>query len=269
MAIGRFGAANRTYWDGEVDVNVASWDIEGFLGDPARLTREVAADREALGAVQGRSLIHLQCHFGLDTLSWSRLGADAIGVDFSPRAIATAIDLGRRAGVGTRFVEADLYEAPEVVRERFDFVYTSGGVLCWLPDIRGWAAVVGRLLKPGGVFYIREAHPILWSLEDERDDQQLVICLPYFETPEPKRWDAAPVWEQRTVAGPHYVWQHGLGEIVSSLIEAGLTIQFLKEHRTCLWRALPFMVQDQDGWWRLPDRPERLPLMYSIRALKA
>ncbi len=192
MAIGRFGAANRTYWDGEVDLNLASWDIEGFLGDPARLTREVAADREALGAVQGKSLIHLQCHFGLDTLAWSRLGAVATGVDFSPRAIATAIDLAKRAGANTRFVEADLYETPQVIPERFDVVYTSGGALCWLPDIRAWADVVSRLLKPGGVFYIREAHPMLWSLEDERDDQQLVIGRPYFETPEPKRWDAAP-----------------------------------------------------------------------------
>jgi SAM-dependent methyltransferase len=269
MAIDRFKAANRTYWDGEVDFNLVRWDIEGFFADPARLTREVAADREALGVVQGKSLIHLQCHFGLDTLAWSRLGADATGVDFSPRAIAAAIDLAKRDGASTRFVEADLYEIPQVVPERFDFVYTGGGALCWLADIRGWADVVSRLLKPGGVFYIREAHPVLWSLEDERDDQHLVIGLPYFKTPEPKQWDAAPVWEARTVAGPHYVWQHGLGEIVSSLIDAGLVIQFLKEHRTCLWQALPFMVQDQDGWWRLPDRPERLPLMYSIRASKA
>jgi SAM-dependent methyltransferase len=270
MAIGRFGSTNRDYWDGEVGFNLTSWDIEAFFSDPARLTRIVAADREALGDVQGKSLIHLQCHFGLDTLAWSRLGAQVTGVDFSPRAIATAIDLAKRDGARARFVEADLYEAPQVVPEVFDFVYTSGGVLCWLPDISGWADVVSRLLKPGGVFYIREAHPVLWSLEDEREDEQLVIGLPYFEMSEPKRWDAAPAWDKgRTVATPHYVWQHGLGEIVSSLIEAGLTIQFLKEHRTCLWQALHFMVQDEDGWWRLLDRPERLPLMYSIRALKA
>ncbi len=270
MTIGRFGSVNRDYWDGEVDLNLASWDIEAFLGDAARLTRIVAADREALGDVQGKSLIHLQCHFGLDTLAWGRLGAKVTGVDFSPRAIATAIDLARRDGASARFVEADLYETPQAVPERFDVVYTSGGVLCWLADIRGWAEVVSRLLKPGGVFYIREAHPVLWSLEDERADEQLVIGLPYFEMPEPKHWPGAPAWDQeRAAARPHYVWQHGLGEIVSSLIEAGLTVQFVKEHRTCLWRALPFMVQDQDGWWRLPDRPERLPLMYSIRALKA
>jgi len=270
MAIGRFRAANRDYWDGEVDLNLKSWDIDGFLRDPARLTRIVAADREALGDVKGKSLIHLQCHFGLDTLAWSRLGADVTGVDFSARAIATAIDLAKRAGARARFVEADLYEAPQAVHESFDFVYTSGGALCWLPDVKGWADVVSRLLKPGGVFYIREAHPMLWSLEAEREDEQLVVGLPYFETPEPKQWNAAPAWDKEGVAPTtHYVWQHGLGEIVSALIEAGLTIQFLREHRTCLWQALHFMVRDEHGWWRLPDRPERLPLMYSIRALKA
>ena len=270
MDISQFTAANRDYWDGEVGLNLAAWDIEAFFSDPAKLTRMVAADREALGDVQGRSLIHLQCHFGLDTLAWSRLGADVTGVDFSPRAIATAIDLAKRDGARARFIEADLYATPQVVPDVFDVVYTSGGVLCWLPEISTWASVVSRLLKPGGVFYIREAHPVLWSLDDEREDEELFIGLPYFEMSEPKRWEGAPAWDEgRAASRPHYVWQHGLGEIVTSLIEAGLTIQFLREHRTCLWQALHFMVQDEDGWWRLPDRPERLPLMYSIRAVKA
>ncbi len=266
----RFNAANKAFWNERVDTNLRDWDLDSFLGDPARLTDIVAADREAVGEVRGKSLVHLQCHFGLDTLAWSRLGAQTTGVDFSPRAIAVAVDLARRIGASTRFFEADLYETPRVIPEVFDIVYTSGGVLCWLPDLVAWANVISRLLKPGGVFYIREAHPALWSLEDERDDDQLVVGLPYFETTEPWRWDGDPVWEK---AGLHrttqYNWSHGLGEIVNALIGTGLTIEFLKEHKTCLWQALPFMVQDDDGWWRLPDRPERLPLMYSIRALKS
>lgn len=269
MGISRFTAANRDYWDGEVLLNLEAWDIEAFINDPARLTGMVAADREALGDVAGRSLIHLQCHFGLDTLAWFRLGADVTGVDLSPRAIAVARDLAGRTGIRARFIEADVYAIPEVVHEVFDVVYTGGGALCWLPDIRAWASVVSGLLAPGGVFYIHEAHPVLWSLDDEREDEELVLRLPYFETPDPKRWESAPAWDDgHTVAGPYYVWQHGLGEIVTALIEAGLTIQFVREHQTCLWQALHFMVQDEDGWWRLPDRPERLPLMYSIRALK-
>jgi SAM-dependent methyltransferase len=267
---GSFGLANRNYWDDKAGFHASSWDVDAFVADPARLTTIVAADREGLGDVRGRSLLHLQCHFGMDTLAWARLGAKVTGVDFSPRAIAIANELAARAGLAARFLETDLYATPDVLKEAFDIVYTGGGALCWLPDIRAWAQVVGRMLRPGGTFYIREAHPVLWSLEDERDDRQLVIGRPYFEPAQPTRWDAAPIWDKEAPAvTTHYEWNHGLGEIVGALIAAGLAIEALREHRTCLWQALPFMVEDENGWWRLPDRPERLPLMYSIRARKA
>ncbi|MDP6429549.1 MAG: class I SAM-dependent methyltransferase [Rhodospirillales bacterium] len=272
MSLDRYYAANKAYWNERVDVNLRNWEVDGFLADPARLTDVVSADRDAVGEVRGKSLIHLQCHFGLDTLAWSRLGARAIGVDFSPRAIAVAADLATRIDSSARFVEADLYQAPRAVPELFDIVYTSGGVLCWLADIAGWANVIDRLLKPGGVFYIREAHPVLWSLEDERDDDKLVVGLPYFERSEPLRWQGDPVWEEdgryNTSHTVQHCWPHGLGEIVTALIDAGLTIQFLREHKSCLWQALHFMIEGDDGWWRLPDGQERLPLMYSIRAVK-
>jgi SAM-dependent methyltransferase len=269
MTSGSFGSANRDYWDDKTRFNVATWDIDAFVADPARLTTIVAADREALGDVRGRSLVHLQCHFGMDTLAWARLGADVTGVDFSPRAIASAINLAARTGLAARFVEADLYATPAALPETFDIVYTGGGALCWLPDIRAWAQVVGRMLRPGGTFYIREAHPVLWSLEDERDDRQLVISRPYFEVAQPTRWEAEAGWDKNAPPdATHYEWNHGLGEIVGALIEAGLVIEALREHQTCLWQALPFMTEGEDGWWRLPDRPECLPLMYSIRARK-
>jgi hypothetical protein len=126
------------------------------------------------------------------------------------------------------------------------------------------------MLRPGGTFYIREAHPMLWAIEDERTDPLLVVERPYFEQAEPTRWDAEPVWlNDAPAVPPCYEWHHGLSEVVSALIDAGLTIELLREHQACLWQALPFMVEGEDGWWRLPDRPERLPLMYSIRARKA
>jgi len=222
-----------------------------------------------VGDVRCRSLLHLQCHFGLDTLSWARLGATVTGVDFAPRAVAIATDLAARAGLAARFVEADLYAVPDVLPERFDVVYTGGGALCWLPDMRRWGAVVARMLAPGGILVMREAHPMLAALEDERTDPQLVVERPYFEQAEPSRWDAEPSWlADAQPVTPYYDWNHGLGEVVSALLDAGLTIEQLREHRTCLWQALPFMVEDAQGWWRLPDRAERLPLMYSIRARK-
>ena len=271
MKLDRFRSANRAHWDDKAEFNLRAWDVEGFVSDPGKLSTIVQADRHEVGDVQGRSLIHLQCHFGLDTLSWARLGAEVTGVDFAPHAVRAAVDLAGRTGLHARFVEADVCRTPAVVRAPFDIVYTGGGALCWLPDIRAWARVVSELLRPGGTFFLHEAHPVLWALEDERADEELVIGLRYFEAPQPKRWDDDPLWDEqrpRLSHMTHYVWSHGLGEIVSALIDAGLAIQSLKEHQRCLWQALRFMVQDADGWWRLPDGPERLPLMYSIRALK-
>jgi SAM-dependent methyltransferase len=244
----RFGAANRDYWDERAAFNAQSWDVEGFLADAGRLTAMVEADRHEVGEVQGKSLIHLQCHFGLDTLAWARLGARVTGVDFARRAIVLARGLAARAGLAARFVEAELYQAPAAVRETFD-----------------------ALLAPGGLLYLHEAHPVLWALEDERPDRELVIGLPYFEPDQPKRWDDLPAWDPERPRLSHrtqYVWAHGLGEILSALLEAGLVIRSFKEHRRCLWQALHFMVQDRDGWWVLPEHQERLPLMYSLRALK-
>jgi SAM-dependent methyltransferase len=267
----RFRSANRAHWNDKAEFNLRTWDVQAFLADPGKLTTMVEFDRHEVGEVRGKSLIHLQCHFGLDTLSWARLGAEVTGVDFAPHAIAAATLLAERAALAARFVEADVYRTPAVVRARFDIVYTGGGALCWLADIDGWARVVSELLRPGGTLYIHEAHPVLWALQDERADDQLVIGLPYFATSQPKRWDDDPLWDEQRPRLPHmtcYVWSHGLGEIVSALIECGLAIRSLQEHRRCLWQALRFMVQDADGWWRLPDGPERLPLMYSLRASK-
>jgi SAM-dependent methyltransferase len=271
MQLDAFGSANRAYWDDLAEANARIWDVEGFVGEPGRLTSMVEADRHEVGDVRGRSLIHLQCHFGLDTLAWARLGAAVTGVDFSGRAITLARELAARTGLEARFVEADLYQAPAVVGDTFDVVYTGGGALCWLPDIERWAQVVGQLLKPGGFLHLHEAHPVLWSLEDERDDQQLVIGRPYFEPAEPKRWDDDPAWDENRPRLSHmtiYEWSHGLGEIVTALLGAGLAIRSLKEHRRLLWQALRFMIQDPEGWWVLPDGAERLPLMYSLRAQK-
>jgi SAM-dependent methyltransferase len=246
----RFGSANRDYWDVKARFKVATRDVDAFVADPGRLTTIVTADRQALGDVRGRSLFHLQCHFGMDTLAWARLGAAVTGVDFSPRAIPNAIDLAACTGLAARFLESDVNATPSVLQETFDIVYTGGGALCWLPDIPRWAQAVSRMLRPGGTFYIREAHPVLWSLEDERDDAQLVIGRPYFEVAAPTRWDAAPLWDKEAPpeVATHYEWSHSLGEIIGALIEASLVIEALCEHGTCLWQALAFMVEDQDGW---------------------
>ena len=261
---------NLASWDERVPLHVASkfYDVAGFK--EGRCTLD-AIDVEALGDVRGRTLLHLQCHFGLDTLSWARLGAIVTGVDFSPAAIAAANRLSKETGVPGRFVEAELYDVPAVLNDRFDIVFTGCGALCWLPDIRRWADVVARCLRPGGTFYIREGHPVLWSLDDTPTDGALRIISPYFERAKPSRWvdprDYADP-EGRLTHNTTYEWNHGLGEIITGLIEAGLRIAELREHRFCDWQALPQMVRGKDGFWRLPEDPERLPLMYSLRAIR-
>ena len=224
-------------------------------------------DLSEVGEVKGRSLLHLMCHIGTDTLSWVREGAAVTGMDFSPKSISAANDLARELDLPARFVESELYDAKSAVPEQFDIVYTSAGVLCWLPDIRGWAKVVYSFVKAGGFFYLREIHPIFWTLAQDRDDDLMVIDDDYFETGRPRRDDDSVVGESSVQTS--FGWSHSLGEIVTSLIDAGFRIEFLHEHRAGDdWSWLFDMRQRDDGQWELQEHRDRLPLAYSIRAFR-
>ena len=276
-----FYDTNRARWDESVAIHVASkgYDMEGFLRGEKTLYPVETAD---VGDVIGKSLLHLQCHFGMDTLSWARLGAKVTGLDFSGPAVEQARELASRIGVNdATFVQANVYDAGSVVDGHFDVVYTGIGALCWIHDIKAWARVVASLLKPGGFLYVYEGHPVLWALDYEREDQKLVLSESYFETDRPSEYDA----EFTYVDGPAlksqktYEWNHGMGEIVTAIIEAGLRLDFLHEHREVAWQALPWMVSDtapaageesrhqSRTQWRLPDgQGEFCPLMYSLKA---
>ena len=262
--------ANRTNWDDRVPAHLASesYGVEDFIAGTRNLTQAVDFDRAHLGDVRGRSLLHVQCHIGLDTLSWARLGASVTGVDFSERSIEAARDISRRSGVPGRFVLADVHEAPEVLAETFDIVYASEGVLCWLPSVAAWARVVRRFTRPGGTFYIRDGHPLAHTLDLQRSDGQLVMVDPYFEGEairydEPGTYIGASVEIDQTVT---YQWNHSLGEIVSALVDEGFRIQSLREYPFSGYQAQPGMVQGDDGWWRLPDRTRRLPMLFGLKA---
>jgi SAM-dependent methyltransferase len=266
-----FRRANRANWDDRVPIHVDSpeYRYRDFIEDQLHISSVVAFDAERLGDVAGKTLLHLQCHFGTDTLSWARLGAEVTGVDFSEPALDAARRLSEESGVPGRFVLSELYESPKVVEERFDIVYTGVGAINWLPDIRRWAEVVAGFLRSGGTFYMREGHPLLWSL-DWRDDRQLLLRFPYFETEDPVPWD-----DEATYAGEGtirhtrtYEWNHGLGEIVTALLDAGLRLTALEEHRTLEWQGLPHM-EEHGGRWRLPDgQADLAPLMYTLVAVK-
>lgn len=273
MPLDQYRAANLAQWDESVDIHYRSdfYGVERFKAGGTKL-RDI--ELTEMGDVRGKTLIHLQCHFGMDTLSWAREGATVTGLDFSPAAIAAARKLSEESGVPGRFVESELYGAPNVLDEKFDIVFTGVGALCWLPDIKGWARVVSHFLKPGGVFYILEGHPVLWSLDDDTPENPMHIAWPYFETGGPQNPDGWDEEEDYAETGEKlqntrtYTWSHGLGEIVTALIDEGLRIEFLHEHRVLAWKAYPWVVKGDDGWWRVPNHPERLPLMWSLRAVK-
>lgn len=267
---------NKANWDERVPLHTASPDyaVDKFAADPRHLSQVVTFDLPRLGDIAGLRGLHLQCHIGTDTISLARLGASMTGVDFSAPAIQAATELARRTGDDAVFVESDVYDAADVVgREAFDFVFTGVGALCWLPSVSRWAKVVASVLKPGGRLFIREGHPMLWSIHDTGTyDQLLVVEYPYFETEEPLVWDESSTYVQTDSALKNTVthsWNHGLGEVVTSLLDVGMTVTGLVEHDTVPWEALPgLMEQVAENEWRVTDRPERLPHSYTLQAVK-
>ncbi len=264
---------NLANWNSRVPLHLSGdfYDIPGFLAGRTALKQ---IDLREMGPVDGRTLLHLQCHFGQDTLSWARRGALVTGLDFSAPAIDAARELADRAGLQAEFVCADAYDAPTALQGRtFDIVTTGVGALCWLPDIRRWAEVVARCLVPGGLLYVREGHPSLWSLDPAPGaPHDTGILHPYFETDTPitEVEDTTYGGGSEPLDNPtSHCWNHGLGEILTALFDAGLQLEMFHEHRVSDWQALPQMVKTDDGMWALPEAQRDLvPLMYSLRARK-
>jgi SAM-dependent methyltransferase len=268
-------ALNQANWDDRVPAHVGSADyaVQRFLDDPAFLSDVVKFDLPLLGDVSGVCGVHLQCHIGTDTISLARLGASMTGLDFSGAAVAEATRLAAAAGAGASFVQADVYDAAGILQPgSFDLVYTGVGALTWLPDIRRWGRVVADLLRPGGRLFIRDGHPMLYALEVDGDGR-LVVGKPYFETAEARVGDYAGTYVQTDATIEHTVthwWNHGIGETVTALLDAGLVLTGLTEHATVPWRAFSAetMVSAGGGEWRLAGMPERLAASFTIQAVK-
>ena len=259
-------AANQRMWDERVPIHVAGdfYDVPGFLAGASSL-RDF--EREDLGDVTGRELLHLQCHFGLDTLSWARLGARVTGLDFSGPAIEAAKRLAAQLELPASFVEADLYSAPELLGRRYDIVYTGLGALCWLPDIERWADVVLALLRPGGTFYLAEFHPIAEVFADE----SLALAHDYFGGDQPRIWDEPGTYAALDAETRHnrsYEWVHPVSRVLDALARRGLRLERFREHDHTLFPRWPFLQRDDRGAWRLPVGTPSLPLMYSARFMR-
>lgn len=261
--------ANWRRWNEVVDIHLRSDDyrVAEFRAGGADLHPIEAAE---IGDVRGKRLLHLQCHFGLDTLKLARRGAIVTGLDYAPKAIAAARQLAGDTGLDARFVEGDLHEAPRLVEGSFDIVYVTWGALCWLPDIRRWAEIATGFVAPGGFLYLLEGHPVALSMM-QRDDRLFRVTDDYFS--------GAPIAadEEVTYTGDSdklansriYNWIHTLGDTVSAVIEAGLTVDFLHEHDALPWRLYPTLVADAEGMWRLRSDQSRLPLSFSLKAGRA
>lgn len=265
---------NKANWDERAPLHAASTEYatQTFIDDAHHLSDVVRFDVPLLGDISGLRGVHLQCHIGTDTLSLTRLGAQMSGLDFSPAAIVQARALAERSGARIDYVESEVYHATSVLPPAsFDLVYTGIGALCWLPSIDTWARTVSDLLKPGGRLFIREGHPMLWSINEGREDA-LSVELPYFEREEPLVWDDDSTYVETDVrlkASVTHAWNHGLGEIITALLTHGLDITGLVEHQSIPWNALPGqMVCDDHGEYRLKEAAWRLPLSYTLQAVK-
>ena len=257
-------AANRRLWDEWAGINQASefYDMRSFRAGETSLKH---IELEEVGDVTGKRLLHLQCHFGQDTLSWARLGAKVTGIDLSSEAIARANGLAKELGLDARFICADVLDPGDLGDAEFDIVFTSYGALHWLPDLNAWARVVARHLKPGGRFHAVEFHPVIGMLDDDARE----IETSYFGAGEAFRYESTSSY----AGGEHapiesYEWRHGIGDIVQALLDSGLALKSLREFPYCVHRCWPFLVESEPGRFVVKHHPGKLPLLFSIIAQK-
>jgi ubiquinone/menaquinone biosynthesis C-methylase UbiE len=261
--------SNRAFWNELADIHEKStfYDVDSFMRGRNTLR---PIELEELGDVRGKSLLHLQCHFGMDTLSWSRLGANVTGVDFSDHALALARRLATELGLQARFIQSDIYELPSALDEQFDIVITSYGVLCWLRDLNAWANVINRFLKPGGTFLIVEGHPLADLLDDNCPQDNLRMTYQYFDKSmltfhDKHSYADSTIEVQQPV---HYEWMHTLQEIFGALLNAGLRIQAFHEYPFSMYQKFPWLSKSDDGWWRPTDESISIPMLFSLKATK-
>lgn len=249
---------NRIGWDrrARAHVDSAFYDVQGFLAGRTSL-REI--ELEQLGSVAGRRLLHLQCHFGLDTLSWARMGAQCTGVDLSPVAIELAEELRQKTGLDARFVCSDVYAFQRPEADPYDIVFTSYGAICWLPNLDRWARMVSENLRPGGTFNMVEFHPVYDLLAG---DSYFSSDRPYVaveETYTENRADA--VAELAT-------WTHPLSDVLGALTRSGIQINQFHEFPFSPYNCFPDMEQREPGRFYVPHRNHDIPLVYSLKGQK-
>lgn len=260
--------ANRNLWDEWTIEHEKSpfYDLAGFKAGKDRLH---SIELSELGDVSGKSLLHLQCHFGMDTLAWARRGAVVTGVDLSEKSIALARSLSEELNIPAKFVCSDIYQLPDTLSGEYDIVFTSYGVLHWLRDLKQWGKIITHFLKLNGIFYIVEDHPTFRMFTTE-EETKIKLANPYFfsEMPEQVEMTGSYATDNQGETASFYIWNHGIGDVINAVIDAGLTIEFLHEFPYAARAKFPFMEKGSDGWWRLPKQYVQIPFLFSLQARK-
>lgn len=265
----KYYQVNLKRWNELVDIHAKSkgYNLKRFLKGETSLH---SLELEALGDVHNKTLLHLQCHFGLDTLSWARLGAHVTGVDFSRKTVTLARNLAKKTGLNAEFICCNLYDLTQHLDGQFDIVYSTYGVINWLHDLDAWASIIVKYLEPKGLFFLAEFHPFMWVFDYEHPSE-LRVRESYWSNQKPSFYQEEGTYadsDARVKNIETYEWSHPMSEIVNSLINAGLVIKELNEYPFSVDRhQLAFMERSSDGYSRLPG--DNLPLMYSITATKA
>lgn len=266
--------ANKELWDEfarlHYETESEDYSVKSFLEGETTLK---SYELKEMGNVKGKSLLHLQCHFGLDTLSWAREGALVTGIDISSEGIRLAKLLAKQTILEANFIESDLYDLPKILYEKFDIVYTSIGVLCWLNDLKKWGQIITHFLKPGGFFYIAEIHPFSMIFDNEsKGIKELQVYYNYFHDPIPMEFfaDGSYASDGFKIESKKesYEWAHSMSDIINSLIEAGLRIEFLNEYPFTVWKQFPFAERGPDGLYHLKNQKAEIPLLFTLKAVK-
>jgi SAM-dependent methyltransferase len=264
----KFYKTNLKYWNELVDIHSKSkeYNLEGFLQGESSLH---SIELKALGDVSDKSLLHLQCHFGLDTLSWARLGSTVTGVDFSEKGIQMARYLAQLLRIPAKFIHCNIYDLPNIHEGEYDIVYTSYGVINWLHDIKSWGEIVSHYLKPEGMFYMVEFHPFMYVFEE--DGSNLIIKNRYWYNPRPLFYESESSYADRDTILENkgtYSWAHPISDILNSLIKAGLVLQEINEYPYSVDEIYSTMETGKDGYRRFTRQEYQLPLMFSVQATK-
>lgn len=259
-----FFEENKISWNKRTVVHKDSdfYDLASFKKGKSSLNK---IELDELGNVKGKSLLHLQCHFGMDSMSWEREGAVVTGVDLSDEAIKLAKEIAKELKLNAEFICCNVYELKKYLDKRFDIVFTSYGTIGWLPDLDKWAEIISYFLKPGGTFYIADFHPVLWMMDENFKD----IKYSYFNT-DVITEEISGTYSDRTapITSIEHGWNHSFSEIISSLLKHGLQIRLFNEFSYSPYKCFNNLEQGNDGMWRIKGMDEKMPMLYSIKAIK-